>query len=311
MNIGFLSQQIDARGTGNALYNYAHYNEEILGNKSSIYTLASSFDRHDTGALDYFKKRFGYINYISDGFSKLDALYHIKSGYNDGFNPGLPYLVHSVFDNEPHGTVYATVSPWMGTCFNLPFVPHVVDCFPTNDNLRNELGIPSGAVVFGRYGGADSFDIPWVWDVINDVLLERNNVYFIFMNTNYPDEFINEWIGLEFNIRFLNSTVDPYEKRRFINTCDAFLHARQRGETFGLSVGEFAIAGKPIITYSESPEKAHLQELGPFALTYKNEFTLKQQLDKVMAGPLVSWGYGQYTPENVMKKFKQVFLEGL
>ena len=38
MRIGFLNNQIDARGTGNAMFHYAHYNETILGNTSKIYT---------------------------------------------------------------------------------------------------------------------------------------------------------------------------------------------------------------------------------------------------------------------------------
>lgn len=306
MNIGFLCNQIDNRGTGNAVFNYAHYNEEILGNKSFIYTLPSSWDRHDPKAVEAFKKRFGIIHYLTDGFIKLDALYHIKSGYNDGFNFRVPYLVHSVFDNDPHGDVYATISPWMGARFNLPFVPHVVDIFDTTDNLRDELGIPSGAVVFGCYGGSDSFDIPFVHRALEQYCADNKDVWFVFMNT----QFLTNITCLD-RIVFLPATVDPYEKRKFINTCDAMIHARSRGETFGLAVGEFAIAGKPIITYSESPEKAHLQELGNFALTYKDEKSLVEQFNKVVRGPLISWGYGQYTPENVMKKFNEVFLGAL
>jgi hypothetical protein len=306
MNIGFLSNQLDIRGTGNALYNYAHYNEELMGHKSHIYTFSSG--RHDKDAYLAFEKRFGKINFISSGFAKLDVLYHIKSGYRDGFTPNLPYLVHSVFDNDPHGDVYATISPWMGARFNLPVVPHMVDIFPTDDNLRDQLGIPTGAVVFGRYGGADSFDISWVWDTIADLIEENNNVYFVFMNTNPPQ---HTYIAISPNVIFLPSTVDPYTKRLFINTCDAMIHARSRGETFGIAVGEFAVAGKPIITYENSAEKAHLQELGHFALTYTDQNSLLKQFEKVIRGPLVSWGYGQYTPENVMKKFSEVFLSNV
>lgn len=303
LKIGFMSNQLDNRGTGNALYNYAHYNEEILGNTSSIHTFASG--SHDKEAYLKFEKRFGSINFMSGGFSTLDALYHIKSGFQDGFNPHIPYLVHSVFDNQLHGDVYATISPWMGARYNLPFVPHMVDIFPTDDNLRSTLGIPDNAGVFGRYGGLDSFDISFVWDAIYAELALRDDVYFIFMNTNEPNLEANP------NIIFLNGTVDPYEKRRFINTCDYMIHARGRGETFGIAVGEFAIAGKPIITYADSPEKSHLQELGNFALLYTDKISLMKQFERAMKGPMVSWGYGQYTPTNVMKKFEEVFLGGL
>lgn len=307
MKIGFLSNQLDNRGTGDALYKYAHYNEELLGNTSSIFTYFGN-PATDKEAQDRFIKRFGGVYNVSDGnFNDIDALYHIKSGYDDGFRPpnNIPYLVHAVFDNQPHGTVYATISPWMGERFNLPYVPHIVELFDTSNNFRERWDIPEDHVVFGRYGGLDTFDIPFVWRIIDNVLRTYPNTHFIFMNTNEPDL---PWVTEHPRIKFLPGTVDPYTKRVFINTCDAMLHARSRGETFGLSVGEFAVAGKPVITFSESPEKAHLQELGPFALTYKDNETLFTQLSKVIQGPMVSWGYGNYTPYNVMRKFDEVFL---
>src|SRR5206468_1924547 len=113
MNIGFLSNQLDERGTGNALYNYANYNEEILGNKSKIFTLQSP--KHSPLAVQKFINRFENI-YLpnKENLVGLDALYHIKSGENDGFNPaGIPYLVHGVFNTEIHGTRYAAISEWM------------------------------------------------------------------------------------------------------------------------------------------------------------------------------------------------------
>lgn len=301
-HIGFLNNQLDCRGTGNAVYNYAHYNEEILGNKSTIYTFADG--KHDSGAYAKFQARFRVSN-VSDSFSDLDALYHIKSGVNDGFSPGLPYLVHAVFNNEPHGTIYATISPWMGERFKLPFVPHIVEIFPTDEDLRDELGIPVDALVFGRYGGVETFTIPFVWDVINELLELRDDVYFLFMNTNVP----NVTLFAPDRVIFLQSTVDPSEKRKFINTSDAFLHARTQGETFGIAVGEFAIAGKPIVTYSGSPERSHLQELGSAAYLYNDKNTLKEMLRLMPTKQQIfNTGYIHFTPEKVMKKFKEVFL---
>jgi hypothetical protein len=300
MKIGFLSNQLDNRGTGNALFNYAHYNEEILGNESIVYSFAGA--NHHYEAYRAFADRF-VLGLLPIHMNGIDALYHIKSGEDDGFRPDndIPYFVHSVFDNQPHGTVYATISPWMGTRFNLPYVPHVVEVFETNEDLRQYLDIPKDAVVFGRYGGLDSFDITFVHEEIVSFVESNPNVYFLFMNT---DRFADHP-----RIIHMEGTVYPPNKRKFINTCDAMIHARARGETFGIAVGEFAICGKPIITYSESHEKAHLQELGQFALTYNDANTLRQRFEPVVRGPLVSWGYGQYTPENVMKKFKEVYLD--
>lgn len=302
LKIGFLSNQLDNRGTGDALYKYAHYNEELLGNKSFIFTLENG--NHDEKAYQRFVERFDNVYHPGWDYSMVDAIYHIKSGYDDGlsFN-NIPYLVHSVFDNQPHGTVYATVSPWMGQRYGLEYVPHIVELADTSEDLRERLEIPKDAVVFGRHGGADTFDIDFVKDEIKYFLETTPGAYFLFLNT---DRFMEHP-----NVIHLPATVDPINKRKFINTCDAMIHARSRGETFGLSVGEFAITGKPVITYSESQEKAHLQELGHFALTYKNGKELTQQLDKIMAGPLLSWGYGNFTPYKVMMKFNEVFLSCL
>jgi len=54
------------------------------------------------------------------------------------------------------------------------------------------------------------------------------------------------------------------------------LHGRQRGETFGLSCLECASLGKPVLTYADSPERAHLEILGDAAVVYHNAEELKE-----------------------------------
>jgi len=303
MRIGFFNNQIDNRGTGNAVFDYADYNEKILGNESVILTYKNG--AHDKLAIQRYLDRFNAIYEHPYPELRLDALYHIKSGKNDGaFKSFSPYLVHSVFDNQPHGNIYATVSSWLGTQYNLPYVPHIVSLPEHMDSLRTDIGIPESAIVFGRHGGADTFDIPWAWDAIKRVTDERDDVWFLLMNTNVPDLELNQ------HVVFVNPTANPYHKRAFINACDAMIHARLRGETFGIAVGEFAICGKPVISYLDSPEKAHLKELGPHGLYYHDERMLYLVLDSFVPQtrqPL----YTQYTPEKVMAKFKEVFLDGL
>jgi len=51
------------------------------------------------------------------------------------------------------------------------------------------------------------------------------------------------------NIIFLPKNIHTDFKEIFINTCDAMIHARNDGETFGLSIAEFSIKNKPIITW--------------------------------------------------------------
>jgi hypothetical protein len=88
------------------------------------------------------------------------------------------------------------------------------------------------------------------------------------------------------------------------------LHARTRGETFGLACGEFAISGKPIVTYGQSIERAHLDILEGKYCAYSNELELMNIFNEQ------SWkridmstnGYMNYTPEKVMYVFQTVFL---
>lgn len=306
MRVGFLVNQVDNRGTGNAVYDYADYNESILGNDSVVFTFREG--EHDQEQLQRYLLRFGKVWFPSEITKKdLDCLYHIKSGENDGFGNSLdiPYLVHGVFRTDIHGTVFAAISSWMAERDNVPYVPHIVSLPDIEDDLRKDIGIPSDAIVFGRYGGYDTFDVPFAWSAINKALEQNENVWFLFMNTQIP--LMNFYDPLR--IVDIPATTNPYEKRAFINSCDAMLHARMRGETFGIAVGEFDIADKPVITYGQSVELAHVDNLkGPY-YAYHDENSLIDAL----ATPIITYpagGYKVFTPENVMRKFKEVFLDG-
>jgi hypothetical protein len=168
-----------------------------------------------------------------------------------------------------------------------------------NEDLRDSLIIPTDAIVFGRYGGKESFDITFVHNVIKQILEIRDDVYFLFMNTH---EFYSHP-----NIIYLPGNSDMIYKRKFINSCDALIHARSRGETFGLTCGEFAICEKPIITYGLSQENEHLLILKEKAVIYNNESELTDILlhfskDKY---DVSNNGYMFYTPENVMEIFNK------
>lgn len=311
MKIGFLSNQLDNRGTGNALFHYAYFNKTLLGNESAIYTFPT--ESHNEEAFRNFSRVFGGVSIITgpQDIKNMDAVYHIKSGENDGFSTrsnglDVPYLVHCVFDgSKPHGDKYATISEWMASRFSIPYVPHIVQLPDIEETLRESLGIPEDATVFGRHGGRDTFDIPWAWTAINRALEARPDYYFLFMNTAVPEvDFYDPK-----RVIFMGATVHPYYKRIFINTCDAMIHARQRGETFGIAVGEFAICSKPVFTYFDSPEKAHIQELGNWGIYYSDEESLFAQLlafDRTEKQPML---YSAFTPENVMAQFKEVFLD--
>jgi len=320
MKILFHENELNYRGTSIALYDYADFNERYLGNESVIVYNKTLPTNHPLG-IEKFEKRFQVIDYSDfkevDTIIKnnnIDLFYAIKNGFIDGVETKeCKTVIHSVFKHlEPHGDVYAYVSEWLSeemTGSKSPFVPHMVNFgAETNDDLRAELNIPKNAKVFGYYGGGQSFNIAFAQQTAEKIASKYKDVYFIFMGV---DTFVKKkwWKSALTNIIFLPPSSDIMMKLKFINTCDALLHARERGETFGITVAEFAIKGKPVITFADSPEKAHNMHLKDKAYYYHNAKELQDIiLDsdlKLSAKEL----YEKFLPHPVMDTFKKVFID--
>jgi hypothetical protein len=109
-----------------------------------------------------------------------------------------------------------------------------------NENMRHKLNIPLDAIVFGRYGGYNQFDIEYVQKIVYNIAKNNNNIYFLFVNTKPFCENLK-------NIIHLPCIIDLNEKTKFINSCDAMIWGRSDGEVFSLSQGEFCFKNKPII----------------------------------------------------------------
>ncbi len=307
MKIAFHSNQLGIRGTEVALYDYALGNRDILGNESIIISDANA----DLTSLDKFKTQFPV--YLYNDFSEvesiiynenIDAVYWIKAGFNDGkLVNNAKNLIHSVFKhNDVHGDVYAYVSEWLSDEMSngkLPYVPHMVNLPKHNLDYREPFGLKDKFII-GWYGG-DNFELPFSKQAVIDVAKEREDVVFLFMNcTPFTSES---------NIYFIKGTTNLDEKVAFINTCDAMIHSRERGETFGLTVAEFSTFGKPIITYSNSPERNHINILGDNGIYYTNYNDLYKILSEINSSVKGYNCYTDFTPEKVMNKFKEVFLD--
>ena len=307
MKIAFHSNQLGIRGTEVALYDYALGNRDILGNESIIISDANA----DLTSLNKFKTQFPV--YLYNDFSEvesiiynenIDAVYWIKAGFNDGkLVNNAKNLVHSVFKhNDVHGDVYAYVSEWLSDEMSngkLPYVPHMVNLPKHNLDYRESFGLKDKFII-GWYGG-DNFELPFARQAVIDIAKKRDDIVFLFMNsTPFSDEP---------NIYFINGTTDLDEKVAFINTCDVMIHSRERGETFGLTVAEFSTFGKPIITYSNSPERNHINILGDNGIYYTNYNDLYKILSEIDSSVKGYNCYTNFTPEKVMNKFKEVFLD--
>ena len=304
------------RGSENALWDYANFNETILGNHSVICHPAE-LENAENPTFAKWKARFPLVPYRTkvELSSKLrvresDVLYQIKPGPYDGFVvPKVKNCIHSMFlSDEFHGDCFAYVSRWASrvmTGREDSFVPHYVPKLESKENLRQELNIPAEAKVFGRHGGWDTFNIPFVRKTVVQHARKNPEDHFVFLNT----EPIRGTESLA-NVHYLGATVNPEEKARFLATCDAMLHARWHGETFGLAVGEFAVLGKPVITFSESREKAHLEMLGNQALLYRNAGELAEILRGFHPHKTLGTVYETYAdPKVVMELFQKKFLD--
>lgn len=270
IKIAFFINRLTVRGVEVATYDYADCNETILGNESIIICNTEfNNSNHDNqgceSAIKKFKDRFQNRYYECSTMvevdkilqkEKVDIFYVQKGGDFDGkISKVCKNAIHVVFSAyQPHGDVYACISKWLSKYnnpkLNPPYVPYMVRLSDTKEDLRQELSIPKDAIVFGRHGGYDSFDIIFAKEAIIEIAQIRKNCYFLFLNT---EKFCNLP-----NVIFLPANADMIYKTKFINTCDAMLHARLRGETFGLACAEFSIKNKPIITWNGSFDVATL-----------------------------------------------------
>lgn len=319
MKVAFFVRHFGERGTEVAIYDYAHHNETLLGNQSIIIGFKpETYARHGLvcmpDVLEKFCKRFRV--YLVNSFADVDPLlrrenvdvyYTLTHGALErhpfGDVTACAYAVHCVFETrQPHGDTYCAISQQLNERFgtSVPVVPHMVSVGTTTENLRESLGIPKDAIVFGRHGGSDTFDIAIAREAVAEIAAENPAMYFLFMNTP-------RFCDLP-NVIHLPKTIDIEAKQRFINTCDAYLHARSDGETFGLAVAEFAVSEKPIIASSRCTDNAHLRILGDKVYRY----TTKEDLLNILRGfrrgemDMASNGYKQFTPQAVMEAFRRV-----
>lgn len=317
MKIAFHAGHLNYRGTTVALYDYAHFNETILGNKSII--LANLHE--DLSHYSRFAERFQVFFY--DNISQIDpilkreaadAFYMIKGGKKDEIiSKVVKNLVHCIYEHlDPHGDVYAYISAWQSqnaSSGKYPYVPLIVQLPEVHENLREILKIPEESIVFGRHGGDTQFSIPFVKKAVIKYAKENKNTYFLFLNTR---KFNKHWPNKNLsNIIFLPSTPEIEFKVKFINTCDVMLHARDQGEAFGLAICEFLHQDKPVITWTDSRDKAHLEILGSKGIYYKDQSELNRILfnfRKISNDGRFKSCIEEFSPKNVMKKFAEVFL---
>jgi len=329
MKILFHAEQLNYRGTTNSILEYARYNQEILGNESVIVYSQEQPEGLDVGSVsevvEIVKSQFKLItyannNHLNDIASGYDLFYSQRAGERvdshtkreNAMITSTKMGVHCVFQwYDPHGDVYAYISEWMS--HNVakmydapvhPWVPYVVNLPEPNYDTRAHLGIPKDKFVIGRFGGYKTFDLPFVHEVVVKVAQERDDVVFLFANTqpfcNLP------------NVIFLGPFLGQEQKSNYINACDAFIHARWLGESFGLAIAESLFFNKPVLACEIGFDRNHVETLKPYDLIYKENnkedlYSRIINLREKVGIDYRSFIVENYNPTIVMNKFKQVF----
>ena len=304
------------------IYDYAHYNEEMLHNQSIIvfpsdYKLLTNFDEN---VFNKFTNRFNMTPYSSkeklEEFLKeknITIFYNLKSGENDNFVfPSVKTVSHcfSIYSKEEkHGNVYIPISPVLVSPelrSITPFIPPIVHPIPDiSENLREFLKIPSDSIVFGRYGEQTDFNIPFVGECIKEIAESNPNIFFIFLNTP-------EFTQANRNLIYLKShspSITDRDKTLFINTCNAMIYSKERGESLSQSIIEFISKNKYILTYKNNTSYTS-EVLGNSCLYYEDKYSLKNLILNFNPSTLPSLqNYNSlYTPTKVMELFNKYII---
>jgi len=130
----------------------------------------------------------------------------------------------------------------------------------TDENLREELGIPQDAFVFGRLGRDDN-DIYDPVNLISFAQLEDENTYFVALSPSESLKQKAEGLGLT-NIRYVDKTLDDVRISRFYNTINVLAHSRKDGECNPGNIWEGFSHGNPVVSHYGIPYNGHIQEIG-------------------------------------------------
>jgi len=266
--------------------------------------------------------------------------YFLTSGkYSNLWIPDTKHLVHAVFNwYEPHGDVYAYVSEWLylkatkdqrtrdfmeieqervltSSPFRLfrnckvTWVPHTVVAKKGNgDQFRDKYSISSKFRIVGRIGGYDQFNDKAAMLGISKVLSKTKNIKFVFVNTK---RFLDHP-----QVQYIDALNDN-DKWDFYDAGDLFLNGRSMGETFGFSIIEPLMVGKPVIAPDRirhpRMDAAHMNILRRKALTYYSATDFARKVVKLveenMESNFFSALVSQFTPENSIKRFYSEFLQ--
>ena len=210
------------RGTTVAIFDYAFYCKKLFNIECSI-IYNETLKYNDKSVINKFNKEFNIVKSYKNDQERFelireinpDKYFVIKSGqWDNNFSPICENLIMAVGSNishrDKHGDKYFVCSKWLKDHTGIDYVPHMINLPDVEGDLRDELNIPKTATVFARNGGSDTFDLPFVKEAIKKSLELRDDIYFIFQNT---DPFYNHE-----RIIHISGDADMIKKVKFIKS---------------------------------------------------------------------------------------------
>jgi len=313
MRVSFDGGRINERGVSVALHDYAWHGRARLGLEPVI--LHDVRIPPDPAHLKRFSDAFPTFAYDSDDEmqrlierERIDVAYFLKVRRHDSrVARSCRTAVHEVFNFfNPHGDAYAYISQSAAdlmTGGRYPAVPHIVDPPPPRANLRASLDIPPDAVVVGRHGAADQFNIPFLRRAIETALDRRKNLWLLLLNTaRFSDHE---------RVVHLPTSPDRQGVADFVASCDFGLNGRLGGENFGLALAEFLAQDKPTLVWAGGRDRNHLALIDASDFVYRTGADLTRKLCEIEPR---DWGgawrarVGVFAPAAVMATFSEVFL---
>jgi glycosyltransferase involved in cell wall biosynthesis len=329
------------RGTTVAVTAYARALRDQFGASVQIAYREDTASR--PAVVNTLKKEFDLIPYWNHSSlqrhvsaAKSDFFYAIKAGaWDNVVVQGPRNLVHAVFQEyQPHGDRYAYVSSWLAskmrrnrrkrlkfhaqktfrqTGFRVAenakqfdFVPHIVQPVDRQSDYRHSLGIPSDAVVVGSLSGSSQFDISFVRQWLHELVLKDPNTYVVCPNlrpfADHP------------RLRFIPTIVDVQEKFDYLHSLDVLIHARSMGETFGLAIAEALAVGTPVLAHTGGRDRNHIEMLAGSGWLYATRDDLETRHRNLVLHRDAAINQAKqltepYSPQNVMRRFSEIFLQ--
>lgn len=275
------------------------------------------------------------IEHFSDIYKYgIDILHTHRSGEDKWLIPGFDSVTHpfKIIETNFHGSKTTKadirVYPNKALChtkrivldYENRIIPNAILPPLSSENLRAELGMEN-KFVFGRIARPDS-DIYCSVNLEAYSRIENENTVFLYVA---PHEYAKQdavRFGIK-NMVWLDPQLDSSRISTIYNTFDVLLHSNSAGETFGNTIAEAMMHGKPVVSHTGSHTwpQAHIelfgqydrfvvrgQDIGEYSSLMK-ELMLDRQLADTAGNYYKERSLNTYSVKRVASQYAEIYRE--